>query len=155
MGNKENGVLHITELEADKHAASGRRILATDDATFRIRFSMGPETKAFHPGFDPARGEFEKKGHLYSIIVMPDQWRIVKHVDKNRPREDPNEILAQKPHEFQPSQWDELEIECEGENIIARIETIGELSASHPTFSVKRKETNHHFPSRRRNDESR
>ena len=134
----QDGKLHITELKADEHAASGRRVLETTDATFRLRFAMSEGTKAFHLGFDPARGELDKKGHLYSVIVMADQWRIMKHLDKNRPKEDPNEILAQEKHDFQTGRWYDLEVSVRGATVTAKIDSVGELVATHPTFTVKK-----------------
>ena len=89
-----DGVLRVKEIKADKHSAAARRAIVTQDAVYEFRFRFVSEGKGFHFGFDPAPGELKKKGHLFSVIVAPDSWRIIKHIDKAKPKEDPNEILA-------------------------------------------------------------
>ncbi len=133
-----DGALHIKELEADKHAASGRWLIPSQDAVYSLRFRLQDGCKALHVGLDPARGELKKKGHLYSVIITPTTWRIMKHVDKANRKEAPNEILASAPATVKNGCWYSLKISGKGDNVTASIGNIGELKASHPTFHVKK-----------------
>ena len=132
------GVLRASEVPADKHSAAARRTLVTQDAVYELKFRFVDQGKAFHFGFDPARGELKKKGHLFSVIVTPDSWKILKHVDKDRPQEDPNQTLATRQTEFKPGQWYSLRITTSGKDVTAQIEGKEPLKASHPTFVVKK-----------------
>jgi hypothetical protein len=133
-----DGALRIKELKADKHAASGRWLVPSQDAAYSLRFRLSENCRAFHVGFDPARGELKKKGHLYSVIITPTTWRIMKHVDKSNPKQDPNQVLASAPAAFKAGAWYSLKILGRGDRVTASIEGIGELTASHPTFHVKK-----------------
>ena len=133
-----DGVLQGTEIEADNHSAAARKVVQTSDAVYRLKFRFSAETGAFHFGFDPARGELQKRGHLFSVIVGPTGWRIMKHVDKNRPKEDPNEILARAQETFVPGKWYSLEVVTSGTSVTATIDGMAPLEASHPTFAVKK-----------------
>lgn len=134
----EDGVLHGAEIPADHHSAAARRTVQTSDATYKLKFRLTEGAKGFHFGFDPARGELKKRGHLFSVIVMPSGWKILKHVDKDRPKEDPNEILANTPHKFEPGKWYSLEVVTSGTHVKASIEGIEPLEADHPSFGVKK-----------------
>lgn len=94
--------------------------------------------KAFHFGFDPARGELKKKGHLFSLIVTPESWKILKHVDKNRREEDPNETLAEQKSKFDRDTWYTLSVTTWGKYVTARVDGKETLKASHATFGVKK-----------------
>ena len=133
-----DGVLHASELEADKHSAAARRIIETENAVYQMRFRFVEGGKAFHFGFDPKRGELKKRGHLFSVIVTPKSWKIQKHLDKNRPKEDPNEVLAIGKTEFEEGTWYTLRVTTWGPYVTARIEGKESLKASHATFGVKK-----------------
>lgn len=132
------GVLRGREIAAEKHSAATRRVVETKNAVYELRFRFVDQGKAFHFGFDPARGELKKKGHLFSVIVTPDSWRILKHVDKNRREEDPNEVLAQQKSEFKTGQWYTLRVTTWNTYVTAKIDGKESLKASHPTFGVKK-----------------
>ncbi|MCS7467109.1 hypothetical protein NZK35_10695 [Stieleria sp. ICT_E10.1] len=132
-----DGVLQATELPADKHAAAARYTAQTDNAVYQLRFKLSDGTKAFHFGFDPAKGELDKKGHLFSVIVTPAGWRIMKHVDKNRPQEDPNEVLASSDTAVETDQWHQLRLTTWGPYVTATLDQT-QFKASHPTFAVKK-----------------
>lgn len=137
-----DGVLRARELEADEHAAAARRVIALQDAVFEIRFRLVKNGKAFHFGFDPARGELDKRGHLFSIIVTPNQAKLMKHLDKQRPKEDPNETLSTVNGKFGEGAWHTLTLLKKGNQVTAQIKSENgdqsvRLEASHPTFHVK------------------
>ena len=133
-----DGVLRVKEIKADKHSAAARRAIVTQDAVYELRFRFVDEGKGFHFGFDPAKGELKKKGHLFSVIVTPGGWRIMKHVDKAKPKEAPNEVLATARATFKKGQWYALRVESRGDDVTASIKGVGELKGSHPTFHVKK-----------------
>jgi hypothetical protein len=133
-----DGVLRGREIAAEKHSAATRRILLTENAVYQCRFRFIESGKTFHFGFDPAKGELDKKGHLLSIVVNRDSWSILKHVDKNRPKEDPNETLAEQKTEFKVDEWYSLRVTTWGAHVTAAIEGKEPLKASHPTFGVKK-----------------
>lgn len=137
------GVLRAREVVADRHAAAARRLLAMQDGVYQLRFRLtGPAPKGFHFGFDPAPGQLKKRGHLFSVMVFPSGVKLLKHVDKDQPKEDPNVVLAESDRAIAPEVWHRLLVEKKGDQVSARIRPesgAGEvhLSASHPTFSVK------------------
>lgn len=133
-----NGVLTGAEIAADKHSAAARRLVVTGDAVYQFKFRITEGTKAFHFGFDPVRGALDKRGHLFSVIVTPADWKILKHIDKDKPKEDPNEVLAEAVTAFTPGQWYHLRVITEGTKVTAAIEGIESLEATHPTFSVRK-----------------
>lgn len=133
-----DGVLRAREIAAEKHSAAARRTVATQNAVYELKFRFVDEGKGFHFGFDPARGELKKKGHLFSVIVTPASWKILKHVDKNRRKEDPNETLAVQKREFKSGEWYSLRVTTWGNHVTAQIDGEEKLKASHATFGVKK-----------------
>lgn len=133
-----DGVLRGAEIAAEKHAAVTRRVVETKNAVYELRFRFVDKGKAFHLGFDPARGELNKKGHLFSVIITPTSWKVLKHVDKNRRTEDPNETLAEQKTEFTHGEWYTLRVTTWQQYVTARINGKELLKCSHPTFGVKK-----------------
>jgi hypothetical protein len=133
-----DGALHVSEIPADNHSAAARRVAETENAVYEVRFRFTGEGEAFHLGFDPAPGELDKKGHLISVIVTPDSWKLMKHVDKARPKEDPNEILAEGEKSFGAGEWHTLRVTTWGPYVTATIDGEDSLKASHPTFGIKK-----------------
>ncbi len=133
-----DGVLRAKEIEAQQHSAAARRIVATDDAIYQLRFRFVNSGEALHFGFDPAPGQLKKRGHLFSIVVTPTQWQILKHIDKNRPQEQPNEILAERKSSIEIGKWYQLRVVTQGKQVTATIEGQESLQVSHDTFEVKK-----------------
>ncbi len=133
-----DGMMRGSEVKADKHSAALRYVVETENAAYQLRFRLVGESPTFHFGFDPKRGEIDKKGHLFSVIVSGDKWQIMKHVDKARPNEDPNETLATEKLSFQKDKWYTLRITTWGNFVTAKIDGEHVLKASHNTFSVKK-----------------
>ena len=133
-----DGVLRGGEIAAEKHSAATRRVVETRNAVYELKFRFVDDGKAFHFGFDPAVGELKKKGHLFSVIVTPDSWKVLKHIDKDRREEDPNETLAEQTTEFKRGEWYLLRVTTWGNFVTARIDGKQPLKASHPTFEVRK-----------------
>ena len=106
----EDGLLKGAEIPADKHAAALRRVVETENAVYELKFRFTGAAKAFHFGFDPAKGELKKKGHLFSVIVTPESWKIMKHADKNDLKAKPNKNLAMSKTAFEVNQWYSLKV---------------------------------------------
>ena len=134
----KDGVLHGAEVAADKHAAAARRLIVTGNAVYEMKFRLTGEAKALHFGFDPVRGLLDKRGHLFSVIITPNDWKILKHINKDKPKEDPNETLASAETPFEIGKWYHLRVTTWGTTVKAMIEGIAPLEASHPTFGVKK-----------------
>ena len=132
------GVLRGREIAAEKHSAATRRVLLTQNAVYELKFRFVENGKGFHFGFDPAKGELKKKGHLFSVIVTPTSWKILKHVDKDRRKEDPNKTLAEQKTEFKSGQWYVLRVTTWGTHVTAKVDDQEPLKASHPSFGVKK-----------------
>ena len=138
-----DGVLRARQVPADNHGAAARRALPMGDGIFEMKFRLVEKGQAFHFGFDPARGELKKRGHLFSVIVSPGRASIKKHVDKDKPKEDPDEILASINYEFGIGKWYTLRVVKKGDDVEAGFvpegstETVADLKTSHPTFHVK------------------
>ncbi len=137
-----DGVMRTKQIPADNHSAAARYTLPMQDGIYEMRFRLVEKGTGFHFGFDPAKGELKKKGHLFSVIVSKAKVTLMKHVDKNNPKDDPNEPLATAGHEFEAGKWYHLLVEKKGNDVAVQIapETGGakiELKASHPTFHVK------------------
>ena len=131
-----DGVLRASEIKSEKHSAAARRVVETQNAVYEMRFRFVDDGKFFHFGFDPKRGSLEKKGHLFSVIVSPTNWKIIKHIDKAKPKEDPNEVLAKADSEVQEDKWYTLRVTTWGTHVTAKIEGKDDLRCSHPTFVV-------------------
>jgi hypothetical protein len=130
------GILEAREVEADNHAASARKVVETGNAVYQVKFRLNEGSGGFHLGFDPKRGSLDKKGHLFSVMIQPNRWRIMKHLDKNRPEEDPNEVIAQSAHSFEIGKWYTLRVTTWGTTVKAMVDDLEPLSGSHPTFGV-------------------
>lgn len=133
-----DGALRGREIPKEEHSAATRRVIESSDAVYELSFRFVEQGKAFHFGFDPARGELTKKGHLFSVIATRDDFKILKHVDKNRREEDPNETLAAAKAEFKTNQWYKMRVTTWGKYVTVRIDGQATLKASHPTFGVKK-----------------
>ncbi len=133
-----DGVLKGTEIEADHHAAAARRAVRTGDAVYQFKFRLAEGSKGFHFGFDPLPGALDKKGHLFSVIVTPATWQLLKHLDKAKPEEDPNEVLARADQAFEAGKWYHLRVTTWSNTVKVMIEGIEPLAGQHPTFSVEK-----------------
>ena len=133
-----DGVLRGREIKEEKHSAATRRVVSTKNAVYELNFRLTGQCRAFHFGFDPAKGELDKKGHLFSVIVTPDFWQILKHVDKNKREEEPNEILIRQQTKFETNTWYKLRVTTWGNFVTAMIDGKEDLKTSHPTFGVEK-----------------
>lgn len=132
-----NGVVHGTELAKDNHPAAGRLSCETRDAIFEFRFRITENGESFNCGFDPAKGELDKKGHLWSVSISGGKWRLAKAPDKNKPKEDPAKTLDQGEISVKKGEWYTMRIVSRGNKVSV---AVGDsvLSAEHSSFHVKK-----------------
>ncbi len=64
-----DGVLRGSEIDAENHSAATRRVVETKNAVYELKFRFKGDCKAFHFGFDPARGELKKKPPHQNVWV--------------------------------------------------------------------------------------
>lgn len=133
-----DGVLKGAERPADKHAAALRRVIETKDADYELKFRFTESGKGFHFGFDPAKGELPKKGHLFSVVITRESWKIMRHADKRNVKAHPNKNLAVAKAKFETGQWYSLKVMTRGEAVTARINEMKPLEASDPEFAVRK-----------------
>ncbi len=131
-----DGVLKVSEVAADKHAAAFRRPLPLQDAAIGVKFRF-EGAKMFHVGFDPAPGELKKQGHLFSVIITATGWSITEHNDKSDPKST-NKALAKAAAAFEKDRWYELLLEVKGDDVLAQIAGMEPLRATSKDFHVKK-----------------
>lgn len=131
-----DGALRAREVAADKHVAAFRKALPLRDCLIQLDVKLdGPAT--FNLGFDPAPGELKKKGHLFSLILTPQQITITEHVDKADPKST-NKIHARTAAALPRGKWFTLVLELKGDTVVARVADLAPLRASVASFAVKK-----------------
>jgi len=132
----EQGVLHVFERSQDKHAGAFRYALPVQDCAVQMDFKFDG-AKFIHLGFDPAAGELKKKGHLFSVVLAPDNWKILEHSDKNdaKPK---NKVLANADTKFEAGRWYSLLLEVKGHHVVAQITGKEPLKGSSPDFHCQK-----------------
>ena len=132
-----DGVFKGKELEKDNHVAASRIYQPTQDAIFEFKFRITENGKSFNCGFDPSKGELDKKGHLWAVSINGNKWRLSKAPNKNKPKEDPAETLDQGNISIKKGQWYTMRVISKGNKVSV---SVGDniLSAEHSTFHVKK-----------------
>ncbi len=131
-----DGALRVNELAANKHAAAFRYRLPVQDCAVQFEFQF-EGAKFMHFGFDPAPGQLQKKGHLFSVVITPDSWSLLEHNDKAKPSSKAKTHVKETLQLENGKRYRVL-IESKGEKVIATLEGVGQLQASSPDFHVKK-----------------
>jgi hypothetical protein len=131
-----DGVLHAGEVASEKHVGAFRRALPLGDCAIQLDFKFAGAT-TFHLGFDPAPGELKKKGHLFSLVVTPEQWSIMEHADK-ADAASKNVVHAKAAAKAAPGEWATLLLEIKGDVVVAHLTGRAPLRASARDFHVKK-----------------
>jgi hypothetical protein len=132
----KDGVLVCRQLEKDNHAAASRWQIPLSDGIVKFRLKLAGAS-AFHVGFDPAPGQLNKQGHLYSLVVTPTGASLRMHRDKAKSGST-DSILAEAKWPREEG-WMEIELHSTDGTALARIkagETNAELTGSDETFKV-------------------
>ena len=130
------GALHASELASDKHVGAFRKLLPLQHCAIQLDFKLAGAT-TFHLGFDPAPGELKKQGHLFSLMITPEQWSITEHPDKADAKSK-NVVHAKAAAKFPRDQWVTLLLEVKGDEVVAQIDGREALRAKAKDFHVKK-----------------
>ena len=131
-----DGVLHASEVPADKHVGAFRKSLPVQDCAVQLDFKLEGAT-TFHLGFDPAPGQLKKQGHLFSLIITDKAWTLTEHNDKADPKSK-NVVHARGATTFPRGQWFTLLLEMKGNAVVAQLEGKEPLRATAKDFQVKK-----------------
>ena len=133
----DGGVLIGKELDRDHHPAAARRKVETANAAYQLQFKLADDTRLFHVGFDPAKGELDKKGHLFSVVVSSKSITLMRHRDKRPEKKDRNETLSKIETPIASNQWHRLRITTWGKYVTVFLND-QKLTGEHPSFAIKK-----------------
>lgn len=141
--NVKNGDVRVAAgtLRASQNKEAGRLCLFNcdqpmKDAAIQIDFKFDG-ARGINVSANPAPGESTKRGHLYSVMITPNMWRITEHNDK-ADRNSESKTLASAAERFETGRWYTLLLETKGDDIVAQIDGKRSLKASSPDFHVNK-----------------
>jgi len=139
----KNGNVRVAEgaLHASQNKEAGRLCLFNcdqplQDAAIQIDFKFDG-ARGINVSANPALGESKKRGHLYSVMITPNMWRITEHNDKADRKSD-SKTLVSAAERFETGRWYTLLLETKGDNIVAQIDGKQPLRAAGQDFHVKK-----------------
>ncbi len=126
----EEGVLTGKELQADKHAAVLTWKLPNRNSIIRCSFQL-KDSKFFHVSLN------HKKGHLFRVII--DQSGLILRTDKNKrdPKSKPI-TLARAKGKLDPGKWYTLQLEMQGDKVVAQIDCGLKVEGQHPSLDTNK-----------------
>ncbi|WP_339729692.1 family 16 glycoside hydrolase [uncultured Gimesia sp.] len=125
-----DGVLTGKELKADKHAAVLTWKLPHRNSALRCSFQL-KDAKFFHVSLN------HPQGHLFRIMI--DQKGMTLRTDKNK--KDPQSkpiTLAQAKAKIDPVKWYTLQLEMQGDKVVAQIDNGLKVEGQHPSLDSKK-----------------
>lgn len=131
-----DGVLHASQDRQAGRLGLFNCDVPMQDAVIQVEFKFDG-CRGLNVSVNPAPGEVNKKGHLYSIMITPRLWNITEHNNK-ADRSSESKALAEEAATFEQGKWYVLVVENKGEEVIARIEGKPTLRASSPDFRAKK-----------------
>ena len=124
----DDGVLVGKELASDKHAAVMTWKLPNRNSVIRCSFQL-KDTNFFHVSLN-----FEK-GHLFRIMI--NQSGMILRTDKNnRKAKNKPVTLAQVKGKIEPGKWYTLQLEMQGEKVVAQIDNGMKVEGHHPSLDA-------------------
>lgn len=106
------------------------------DAVIQIDFRFDG-ARGINVSANPAPGELQKKGHLFSVMITPTMWNITEHNDK-ADRNSRSKALASAREKFTQGKWYTLLLEFKGDEVVAQVQGKKPLRASSKDFRVKK-----------------
>lgn len=131
-----NGALRASQLASDQHPCAFRRALPLQDAVIRLDFRFDG-ARMLHVGFDPARGELKKRGHLFTVAISPTGASLQEAADKADPASK-NHTLATASVKLETGKWYPLLLEMRGPEVAVQIAGQATLRASTADFACKK-----------------
>jgi len=131
-----NGALRASQQASDSHPCAFRRALPLQNAVVRLDFRF-EGAKTLHLGFDPARGELKKQGHLFTVVVSPTRVALQEAADKANPASK-NRELASASVTLEGGKWYPLLLEMNGPEVVVQIAGQATLRGSSADFACKK-----------------
>lgn len=132
-----DGALRASQQASDNHPCAFRRPLPLQDAVVQVDFRF-QGARMLHVGFDPAKGELKKTGHLFSVVLTPERMALLEHQDKSNPASK-NQERASASAAFETGKWYTLVLEMKGQEVAAHVLGIdAKLRAASPDFACKK-----------------
>lgn len=124
----EDGVLTGKELKADKHAAVMTWKVPNRNSIIRCSFQL-KDADFFHLSLN------HPKGHLFRVIL--DESGMILRTDKNKkdPKSKPI-TLAQAKRTLEPGKWYTLQLEMQGDKVVAQLDNGLKVEGQHPSLDV-------------------
>lgn len=133
-----DGVLGAKEIEAEHHAASCHLMQATQDAIFEFKFKSSSQDISINVGFDPAKGELEKNGHIHAVTIKSDWVQMTMAGDKKKPKENPAARLGKANVNLNKDTWYQVRLINQGDECHVSIDGQTLIVGKHPEIAVKK-----------------
>lgn len=117
------------ELESDKHAAVLNYQLKNRNSVVRFSFRLDGTTKGFNLSLNHA------KGHLFRVIVSPTALSVNLDKDKKDPTSK-TVVLGSAEGRFQQKTWYTMQVEIQGDRVVAQTDNGLLVEATHPTLDT-------------------
>lgn len=134
--NIVDGALRAQAISGEQKMAAASRVLSSRNAVYELNFRFASEGGAFHLGFDSIPVESGENAPLFSIVITPGSWKILKGADQGTSREDPEATLARRESPFKPGEWHHLRVTTWGPYVTATVNRDAPLKASHRDFNA-------------------
>lgn len=124
------GLLVGKELPADKHAAVLTWKLPNRNSMLRCSFQL-KDAKFFHLSLN------HPKGHLFRVMI--DKNGMILRTDKDK--KDPNSkpiTLAKAQGKLDPNQWYTLQLEMQGDQVVAQLDNGLKVAGQHPSLDSQK-----------------
>lgn len=131
-----DGVLHASQDRTAGRLGLFNCDVPMQDTAIQLDFKFDG-CRGLNVSVNPAAGELNKKGHLWSVMIAPSMWNITEHNNK-ADRTSRSESLVSAAARFEQGKWYTLLVENKGDEIVARIDGMPTLKASSKDFHVKK-----------------
>ncbi|QDU01303.1 hypothetical protein V6x_09820 [Gimesia chilikensis] len=118
------------ELPADKHAAVLTWKLPNRNSTLRCSFQL-KDAKFFHLSLN------HPKGHLFRVMIDKNGMILRTDKDKKDPQSKPI-TLAKAQGKLDPNQWYTLQLEMQGDQVVAQLDNGLKVAGQHPSLDSQK-----------------
>jgi hypothetical protein len=134
----EDGALSAREIEAEHHAASCHLIQATKDAVFEFRFKSSDDTSKINIGFDPAKGELNKAGHIHAVTISSKSVILSMAGDKKKPKGTTGGKLGCAKVDLKKDTWYQVRVVNKDDECRVSLDGKTLVVGKHPEITVKK-----------------
>lgn len=118
------------ELPADKHAAVLTWKLPNRNSMLRCSFQL-KDAKFFHLSLN------HPKGHLFRVMIDKNGMILRTDKDKKDPKSKPI-TLANAQGKLDPNQWYTLQLEMQGDQVVAQLDNGLKVAGQHPSLDSQK-----------------